>query len=87
VIAALEKLCDTPTEMFDTHEDAALILNGSEKFEFVALLFFWSVVLSSIDRIQKYQAEETTCYEVLSQLGTSTDLSITGKMRSVQSHL
>jgi hypothetical protein len=53
VIAALEQLCDALTETFDTREDAALILNGIEKFEFVALLFFWSEVLSSIDRIHK----------------------------------
>jgi hypothetical protein len=60
VIAALEQLCDTLTETLDTREDAALILNGIEKFEFLALLF-WSEVLSSIDRIQKcLQAKETT---------------------------
>jgi hypothetical protein len=53
VIAALEQLCDTLTEKLDTREYAALILNGIEKFEFVVLLFFWSDVLSSIDRIQK----------------------------------
>jgi hypothetical protein len=52
VIAALEQLCDTLTETLDTREDAALILNGIEKFEFVALLFSWSEVLSSFDRIQ-----------------------------------
>jgi hypothetical protein len=51
MIVALEELCDTLTEMLDTREDAALILDGIEKFEFVALLFFWSEVLSSIDRI------------------------------------
>jgi hypothetical protein len=54
VIAALEQLCDTLTERLDTCEDATLILNDIEKFEFVALLFFWSEVLSSIDRIQKF---------------------------------
>jgi hypothetical protein len=52
VIAALEQLCDTLTETLDTHEDAALILNGIEKIKFVALLFLWSKVLSCIDRIQ-----------------------------------
>jgi hypothetical protein len=40
VTAALEQLCDTLTETLDKREDAALILNGIEKFEFVALLFF-----------------------------------------------
>jgi hypothetical protein len=75
VIAALEQLCDTLTEMLDTCEDAALILNGIEKFEFVALLFFWSEVLSSIDWIQKcLQAKETTFHQALNQLGTLIDL-------------
>jgi hypothetical protein len=40
VIAALEQLCDTLTKKLDTRKDAALILNGIEKFEFVAPLFF-----------------------------------------------
>jgi hypothetical protein len=40
VIAALEQLCDTLTKTLHTREDAALILNDIEKFEFVALLFF-----------------------------------------------
>jgi hypothetical protein len=75
VIAALEQLCDTLTEMLDTREVAALILNGIEKFEFVALLFFWSEVLHSIDRIQKCpQAKETTFHQALNQLGTLIDL-------------
>jgi hypothetical protein len=52
VIAALEQLCDTLTERLDTREYAALILNDIGKFEFVALLFFWTEVLSFIDRIQ-----------------------------------
>jgi hypothetical protein len=61
VISALEQLCDILTKTLDTREDAALILNGIEKFEFVALLFFWSEILSSIARIQKcLQAKETT---------------------------
>jgi hypothetical protein len=38
VIAALEQLHDTPTEMLDTHVNAALILNGTEEVEFLALL-------------------------------------------------
>jgi hypothetical protein len=41
VIAALEQLHDTLTEKLDTREYAALILSGIEKFQFVALLFFW----------------------------------------------
>jgi hypothetical protein len=54
-------MLDTPTEKLDTREDAVLIVNDNEKFEFVALLFFWSEVLSSINRIQTcLQAEETT---------------------------
>jgi hypothetical protein len=74
VIAALEQLCDTLTEMLDTREDAALIFNGIEKIEFVALLFLWSVVLSSIDRIQKYlQAKETIFHQVLNQVETLID--------------
>jgi hypothetical protein len=52
VIAALEQLCDTLIETLDTREDAALILNGIEKIEFVALLFLWLEVLSCIDQIQ-----------------------------------
>jgi hypothetical protein len=74
VIAALEQMCDTMTETLDIHEDAALILNGIEKFEFVALLFFWSEVLSSIDWIQKcLHAKETTFHQQLNQLGTLID--------------
>jgi hypothetical protein len=75
VIAAFEQLCDTLTETLDTREDAALILNGIEKFEFVALLFFWSEILSSADQIQKcLQAKETTFHQALTQLGTLIDL-------------
>jgi hypothetical protein len=75
VIAALEQLCDTLTKMLDTREDAALLLNGIEKFEFVALLFFWPEVFSSIDRIKKcLQAKETTFHQALNQLGTLIDL-------------
>jgi hypothetical protein len=66
VIAALEQLYDTLTEKLDTLEDAALFLNGIKKFEFVALLIFWSEVLSSIDRIQKcLWAKETTFHQTL----------------------
>jgi hypothetical protein len=66
VISALQQLCDTLTKTLDTREDAALILNGIEKSEFVALLFFWSEVISSIDRIQKcLQAGETTFNQAL----------------------
>jgi hypothetical protein len=75
VIAALEQLCDTLTETLDTREYAALILNGIKKFEIVALLFFWSEVLSSIDGIQKcLQAKEKTFHQALNQLGTLIDL-------------
>jgi hypothetical protein len=75
VIATLEQLCDTLTKTLDTCEDAALILNGIEKLEFVALLFFWSEVLSSIVRIQKcLQSKETTFHQALNQLGTLIDL-------------
>jgi hypothetical protein len=76
VIAAfVSQLCDALTETLDTCEDAALILTGIEKFEFVALLFFWSDVLSSIDRIRKcLLAKETTFQQTLNQLGTLTDL-------------
>jgi hypothetical protein len=75
VIAALEQLCDTLTETLDTREYAALILNGTEKFEFVALLFFCSEVFSSTDRIQKYlQAKETIFHQALNQLDTLIDL-------------
>jgi hypothetical protein len=74
VNAALEQLCDTLTDTLHTREDAAPILNGIEKFEFVAPLFFWSEVLSSIDRIQKcLQAKETTFHQALNQLGTLID--------------
>jgi hypothetical protein len=63
VIVVLEQLCDAATETSDTREDAAVIVSGTEKSEFVALLFFWSEVLSSTDRIQKcLQAKETTFF-------------------------
>jgi hypothetical protein len=52
---ALEQLRDAATETPDTREDAAVIVSGTDKFEFVALSFFWSEVLSSTDRIQKCQ--------------------------------
>jgi hypothetical protein len=52
-ISAFEQLHDIYTEMLDTCEDAALILNGTEEFKVAALLFFWSEVLSSINHIQK----------------------------------
>jgi hypothetical protein len=69
VISSLEQLYDTLTEKLDTRKDEALILNGNEMFEFVDLLFFWSL-LSSIDRIQKcLQAKETTFHQSLNQLG------------------
>jgi hypothetical protein len=87
VIAALEQLCDTLTETFDIREDAALILNGIEKFEFVALQFFWSEVLSSIDRIQKcLQTKETAFHQALNQLGTLIDLIDNRKNELCQSH-
>jgi hypothetical protein len=53
-MAVLEQLRITPTEMPDTNEDVALILNGIQKFEFVALLLIRAQVLSSLDWIQKY---------------------------------
>jgi hypothetical protein len=67
--------CDNLTETLNTREYAAIILNDIEKFEFVALVFLWSEVLSSIDRIQKcLQAKETTFHQALNQLGTLIDL-------------
>jgi SAM-dependent MidA family methyltransferase len=75
IVALVSQLCDTLTETFDTREDAALILICNEMFEFVAVLFFWSEVRSSIDRIQKCrQAEETTFHQTLKQLGNLIDL-------------
>jgi hypothetical protein len=75
VIDALEQLSDTLTETLDTRENAALILNGIEKFELVALLFLWSEVLSCIDRIQKcFQAKGTTFHQALNQLADLIDL-------------
>jgi alpha-ketoglutarate-dependent taurine dioxygenase len=55
VIAALEQLYDTLTEKLDTREDAALILNGIENFEFVALLFFLSLLIGfrNVFRLKK----------------------------------
>jgi hypothetical protein len=50
VSAALEQLHDTVTKTLDTCGDAAVILNGTEKFELAALIY-WSEVLSSIDWI------------------------------------
>lgn len=82
MIAALEQLHNAPTETLDACEDAALILNCTEKFRFVALLFFWSEVLSSVDLIKKFlHSKETTFYQALNQL--RTDLIKTGKMSSV----
>jgi hypothetical protein len=46
-----------------------------KKFEFVALLYFWSEVLSSFDWIQKcLQAKATTFHQALNQLRTLIDL-------------
>lgn len=68
---ALQQPCDTPTGTFDTREAAAPILNGGENFEFVALLFFYPEVLSSIDMVQKnLQAKEESFHQVLNQMGT-----------------
>jgi hypothetical protein len=53
VTAALEELRDIATEALDTRQDATVIVNGADKFEFVTLLFFWSEILSSIDRIER----------------------------------
>ena len=39
VVAAVEKLINTPTETVDTKEDAPLIINVIENFNFVTLLF------------------------------------------------
>lgn len=56
---------------FWSREAAALILNGGENFEFVALLFFYLEVLSSIDMIHKcLQAKEESFHQVLNQMGT-----------------
>jgi hypothetical protein len=46
------------------------------------LLFIWSEVLSSIDRIQKcLQSIQTTFYQALNQLGTLNDLTVNWKIR------
>jgi hypothetical protein len=72
VMAALEQLHNAPAGTLDAYENAALILNGTQKFRFVGLLF-WSEVLSSVDWIQKFlQSKETTFYQALNQLGTLT---------------
>jgi hypothetical protein len=42
VVSGFEQLRDTAIETLETRKDAALILNGIEKSEFVAWLFFWS---------------------------------------------
>ena len=42
MIVALEQLCDTFAEMLDKCEGAAPIVNETEKFEYVAVLVFWS---------------------------------------------
>jgi hypothetical protein len=41
LIAELQHLHDTPTKMINRHEDAALILNATEKIKYAALLYFW----------------------------------------------
>jgi hypothetical protein len=48
VIAAIEQLRDTPSETLAICKGAALILRGTENFEFVDLLFFWSERISSL---------------------------------------
>ncbi|XP_065653032.1 uncharacterized protein LOC136080343 [Hydra vulgaris] len=53
VLAALEMLRDASGETFDSRGDAELILSAIRRFEFVALLYFWSEILPSINRIQK----------------------------------
>ena len=40
------ELRDTPTETTDTKEDAALIINTIENFNFVPFLCFWTDILS-----------------------------------------
>lgn len=60
-MAALEQVHGILAEMLHTQEDASTILNGTERYEFIALLLFWSEVLSSIDQIRKFlQTKETT---------------------------
>jgi hypothetical protein len=73
--AALEQLRDTATETLGTRGVAAVILSGIEKFQFAALMFYWSKVSSSIEWIQKcLQVKETTFYKALNQVGTLTDV-------------
>ena len=48
MIAAIEQLRDTPSETLAICKGAALILRGTENFEFVDLLFFWSERISSL---------------------------------------
>jgi hypothetical protein len=57
VKAALEQLHDIPIEMLHTREDASTILNGTERYEFISLPFFWSEVLSSSDQIRKCSSD------------------------------
>jgi hypothetical protein len=83
VIAALQQLRDTPTELCDTHESPAVIVTGTEKFEFVALLSFWSEVLFPVEWIPGcLHGKEVASQQTLNQFGTLI-LSKTIKMSSV----
>ncbi|XP_065654553.1 uncharacterized protein LOC136081183 [Hydra vulgaris] len=74
VLAALEMLRDFSKETLDSRGDAGLILSAIQRFDFVALLYFWSEILPSIDRIQKcLQSKEITFNQALIQLGVLTD--------------
>jgi len=75
VTAAIEQLRDTPSETLAICKGAALILRGTENFEFVDLLFFWSERISSVFLYSKcLQAKETISYQALNQVWTMTAL-------------
>ena len=62
MIAALEKLRDTPTETIDKREDTTLTINAIENFNFVTFLFFWTDILSSMDKIQTNADQRNKLY-------------------------
>ncbi|XP_065642856.1 uncharacterized protein LOC136074463 [Hydra vulgaris] len=74
VLVALEMLRDSSRETLDSRGDAGFFFFAIQRVEFVALLYFWSEILPSIDRIQKcLQSREIIFNQALIQLGALTD--------------
>lgn len=74
IIACLEKLRDTPSETVETREDAAILINGLETFDFICLLYFWAEILPAINHSQKVlQIEGVSFHSALLLLQTLED--------------